>query len=105
MFRKLRPVLYKWKKEEHGARTHFGLVAQEVETAAAECGISYDELEALTHDYFEKTEDGRTDRYSLSFEELSVLTMKEVQELQHELSGLREENIRIHMELERLRQQ
>lgn len=105
LFRKLRPVLYKWKKEEHGARTHFGLVAQEVETAAAECGISYDELEALTHDYFEKTEDGRTDRYSLSYEELSVLTMKEVQELQHELSGLREENIRIHMELERLRQQ
>lgn len=105
LFRKLRPVLYKWKKEEHGTRTHFGLVAQEVETAAAECGISYDELETLTHDYFEKTEDGRTDRYSLSYEELSVLTMKEVQELQHELSGLREENARIHMELERLRQQ
>lgn len=105
LFRKLRPVLYKWKKREHGTRTHFGLVAQEVEAAAAECGISYDELEVLTHDYFKETEDGRTDRYSLSYDELSVLTMREVQELQKELSELQKENVRIHKELEMLKQQ
>lgn len=80
MFRKLRPVLYRWKNPGYGARVHVGLVAQEVEQAAGKYGIAYDELDALNHDYFAITDDGRTDRYSLSYEELSVFTMRAAQE-------------------------
>lgn len=71
-FKKLRPVLFRFKDGESG-RTHAGFIAQEVEEAAHEAGIENKELAFLCID-----EDGT---YGLRYEELIAIQTQIIQDL------------------------
>ena len=71
-FRKLRPVLFRFKDGESG-RLHSGFIAQEVEQAAEEAGIESKDLAFLCID-----KDGN---YGLRYEELIALQTQIIQDL------------------------
>lgn len=71
-FRKLRPVLFRFKDGESG-RLHSGFIAQEVEQAAEEAGIESKDLAFLCID-----QDGN---YGLRYEELIALQTQIIQDL------------------------
>ena len=71
-FRKLRPVLFRFKDGESG-RLHSGFIAQEVEQAAGEAGIESKDLAFLCID-----QDGN---YGLRYEELIALQTQIIQDL------------------------
>ena len=71
-FRKLRPVLFKFKDGDSG-RLHSGFIAQEVEQAAEEAGIESKDLAFLCID-----ENGN---YGLRYEELIALQTQIIQDL------------------------
>ena len=71
-FRKLRPVLFRFKDGESG-RLHSGFIAQEVEQAAEEAGIESKDLAFLCID-----EEGN---YGLRYEELIALQTQIIQDL------------------------
>ena len=85
LFEKLRPASYRLKSGTSG-RTHTGLVAQDVEQALRECGLTGKELAA-----FVKTprEDGGAD-YGLRYEELIALCIRQVQMLREKVRKLEE---------------
>jgi len=71
-FKKLRPVLFRFKDGESG-RLHSGFIAQEVEEAAGEAGINNKDLAFLCID-----ENGN---YGLRYEELIAIQTKVIQDL------------------------
>ena len=85
LFEKLRPASYRLKSGTSG-RTHTGLVAQDVEQALRECGLTGQDFAA-----FVKTprEDGGTD-YGLRYEELIALCIRQVQMLRERVRKLEE---------------
>lgn len=85
LFEKLRPASYRLKSGTSG-RTHTGLVAQDVEQALRECGLTGKDFAA-----FVKTprEDGGAD-YGLRYEELIALCIRQVQMLQERVRKLEE---------------
>lgn len=85
LFEKLRPASYRLKSGTSG-RTHTGLVAQDVEQALRECGLTGKDFAA-----FVKTprEDGGTD-YGLRYEELIALCIRQVQMLRERVRKLEE---------------
>ena len=108
-FEKLRPVSYKLKsgfddKENHD-RLHYGFIAQEVEQAMGECGITAMEFGGLCKDkevVLVKTlnEDGTeslasketgADIYSLRYQEFIALNTAAIQALKQEVTVLRAE--------------
>lgn len=107
LFDKLRPVSYKLKsgfddKESHD-RLHYGFIAQEVEQAMAECGITAMEFGGLCKDkevVLAKTlnEDGTenvapketgADVYSLRYQEFIALNTSAIQALKAEIAELK----------------
>ena len=107
-FEKLRPVSYKLKSgfddAENHDRLHYGFIAQEVEQAMGECGITAMEFGGLCKDkevVLAKTlnEDGTesvasketgADVYSLRYQEFIALNTAAIQALQKEVAALKE---------------
>ena len=85
LFEKLRPASYRLKSGTSG-RTHTGLVAQDVEQALRECGLTGKDFAA-----FVKTqrEDGGAD-YGLRYEELIALCIRQIQMLRERVRKLEE---------------
>ena len=85
LFEKLRPANYRLKSGTSG-RTHTGLVAQDVEQALRECGLTGKDFAA-----FVKTqrEDGGAD-YGLRYEELIALCIRQIQMLRERVRKLEE---------------
>lgn len=84
LFEKLRPVSYKMKNGTAG-RTHTGLIAQDVEQALSQCGLSSRDFAA-----FIRPEDGGY--YGLRYEELIALCIRRIQLLEarvREMEGRR----------------
>lgn len=92
LFMKLKPIVFQWRDRESDTCVHFGLGAQTTEQAARECGIIDGEIAAIQHDYWDEPnpKDGRTDRYGMAYEEISMLVIPVVQE--HELRLTAAEN-------------
>ena len=108
-FEKLRPVSYKLKSgfddAENHDRLHYGFIAQEVEQAMGECGITAMEFGGLCKDkevVLAKTlnEDGTesvasketgADVYSLRYQEFIALNTAAIQALKQEVKALRAE--------------
>ena len=85
LFMKLKPITFRWKDKDIDTDIHFGLGAQTTENYALECGFEKNELAAIEHDYWKEPnpKDGRTDRYSMAYDEIHMLTIPVVQE--HEI--------------------
>lgn len=85
LFEKLRPASYRLNSGTSG-RTHTGLVAQDVEQALRECGLTGKDFAA-----FVKTprEDGGAD-YGLRYEELIALCIRQIQMLRERVRKLEE---------------
>ena len=83
LFEKLRPASYRLKSGTSG-RTHTGLVAQDVEQALTECGLTGQDFAA-----FVKTPrtDGGAD-YGLRYEELIALCIRQIQLLRESVRKL-----------------
>lgn len=85
LFEKLRPASYRLNGGTSG-RTHTGLVAQDVEQALRECGLTGKDFAA-----FVKTqrEDGGAD-YGLRYEELIAMCIRQIQMLRERVRKLEE---------------
>ena len=85
LFEKLRPASYRLKNGASG-RTHTGLIAQDVEQALRDCGLTGQDFAA-----FVKTsrKDGSED-YGLRYEELIALCIRQIQRLQTRVRKLEE---------------
>ena len=79
----LRPVSYKLKDGESG-RTHYGLIAQEVEETMSKLGISDMDFAGFCKDTIE----GK-DTYGLRYEEFIPALIKVVQMQQKEIEELK----------------
>lgn len=105
-FEKLRPVSYKLKSgfddAENHDRLHYGFIAQEVEQAMAECGITAMEFGGLCKDkevvFAKLNEDGTenvvsqqtgADVYSLRYQEFIALNTAAIQALKAEIAELK----------------
>lgn len=82
LFDKLRPVSYKLKDGQSG-RTHLGLIAQDVEQALEECGLTGMDFAGLVKS---PREDGGYD-YALRYGEIIAMLIYEVQELERRLAS------------------
>lgn len=84
LFMKTKTIAYRWTDDDSKI-IHIGTGAQSFEQSAHECGLSTEEIGAIRHDYWdEPNEDGRTDRYSINYDELLMLAVPFVQS--HELT-------------------
>ena len=79
LFKKLRPVTFKYKKGTSG-RTHAGFIAQEVEQAMKDCDISNEEFGGLVIQ-----DNGK---YGLRYEEFIALQTAVIQDLQKKVEDL-----------------
>lgn len=89
LFDALRPVSYKLKAGQSG-RTHLGLIAQDVEQALEECGMTSMDFAGLIKSPVKK-EDGDemelTWEYGLRYGEIIAMLIYEVQELKRRLTA------------------
>lgn len=104
MFMDLRPVTYMWNQlSEYDNsvhdRVHCGLIAQEVNEAALNNGLSAMTFAGICRDDLDKPFNGRTERWGLAYNEFTAITIKMVQnavkgvrKLNDELSRLKQEN-------------
>lgn len=91
VFDDLQPVIFKYKGK---TRTHIGLIAQDVESAITEQGITSQDFAPLCIDYF--TEDGKETIkengsktiYSLRYEEFIGLCIDKIQKLDNKIKNL-----------------
>lgn len=103
LFKRLRPVTYKLKGKEHD-RVHVGFIAQEVEEAMIEVGLTAYDFAALCIDnkveYDAETGEERivldengepVKLYSLRYQELDALYAHMIQKLMQQVSALEEE--------------
>ena len=75
----LNPVSYQFKNGESG-RTHYGLIAQDVEETMKELGMTDTDFAGFCKD---------GDRYGLRYEEFIAPLIKTVQLMQDEINDLR----------------
>lgn len=85
---KLRPVQYNLINEESDV-THYGFIAQDVEQALIESGVTNDKMGIVYYDEDNETKE-RTN-YALSYDEIIPLLVKKCQELQQEIDRLKGE--------------
>ena len=83
LFEKLRPASYRLKDGASG-RTHTGLIAQDVEQALVECGLTGQDFAAFV---CAPREDGGAD-YGMRYEELIALCIYEIHKLQDKIKIL-----------------
>jgi hypothetical protein len=84
LFDNLRPVRYKWNQNTSD-RYHTGLIAQELQQAIQQSGLTEKEVGALCTQY---NSDG-TEQMGIRYEELIALCIKEIQDLKKEVSTLK----------------
>ena len=85
---KLRPVQYNLINDESDT-THYGFIAQDVEQALLESGVTSDKM-GIVH-YDENYETQERTNYALSYDEIIPLLVKKCQELQREIDKLKGE--------------
>lgn len=85
---KLRPVQYNLINDESDT-THYGFIAQDVEQALLESGVTSDKM-GIVH-YDENYETQERTNYALSYDEIIPLLVKKCQELQQEIDKLKGE--------------
>ena len=85
---KLRPVQYNLINDESDT-THYGFIAQDVEQALLESGVTSDKM-GIVH-YDENYETQERTNYALSYDEIIPLLVKKCQELQREIDRLKGE--------------
>ena len=85
LFEKLRPASYRLKDGASG-RTHTGLIAQDVEQALVECGLTGQDFAAFVRT---PRTDGGAD-YGLRYEELVALCIRQIQMLRARVRKLEE---------------
>lgn len=85
---KLRPVQYNLINEESDV-THYGFIAQDVEHALIESGVTNDKMGIVYYD--ENNETKERTNYALSYDEIIPLLVKKCQELQREIDRLKGE--------------
>lgn len=97
LFMSLRPVEYKWKIEQKKDKKHFGLIAQEVEESFNKNGFASSDYAVVNYIEHDEDEYGKTDSYSLDYNELHMLTMamtqrqeRYIKELQSEVNELKQ---------------
>lgn len=78
-FKALRPVQYKYKEGDSG-RTHTGFIAQEVEEAVEEAGMTSQDMAVVVKD--------PSDRYYLRYEEIISVQTKVIQDLMAKVESL-----------------
>jgi hypothetical protein len=78
-FKALRPVQYKFKEGDSG-RTHTGFIAQEVEEAVEEAGMTSQDMAVVVKD--------PSDRYYLRYEEIISVQTKVIQDLMAKVESL-----------------
>lgn len=91
--KKLKPVSYKWNEDD--GKTHYGLIAQDVEKAVIDSGMKVEDFGSIDVperlDTYNK--DGRevTERYGLAYAEFTAPLIKSIQELSTENTSLKTE--------------
>ena len=85
---RLRPVQYNLINDESDT-THYGFIAQDVEQALLESGVTGDKMGIIHYDENYETQE-RTN-YALSYDEIIPLLVKKCQELQREIDRLKGE--------------
>lgn len=83
MFDMLRPVSYKLKGSEHD-RLHLGFIAQEVEQAMTEVGLTSSDFGGLCYDI----DENQNKKYSLRYGEFIALNTLEIQKLKKRIELL-----------------
>jgi len=81
LFRKLRPCRFRYNEEFHG-RLHSGFIAQDVENAMNETGLSYDDFAALVKNPRLEPE------YSIAYGEFAALNTYMIQRLMERVDAL-----------------
>ena len=84
IFDKLTPVTFKYNNGTSG-RTHFGLIAQDVEAAVLSEGLTTLDFAPIV---YKSNESGKKTDYGVRYEELVSMCIKEIQELKRSLSQL-----------------
>ena len=85
LFEKLRPASFRVKDGTSG-RTHTGLIAQDVEQALRECGLTGQDLAA----FVKSPRTGGGADYGLRYEELIALCIRQIQNLRARVRKLEE---------------
>ena len=104
LFMNTKPIIYRWNDDDSNI-FHVGVGAQSYEASAHECGLTTEEVGAIRHDYWdEPNSDGRTDRYSINYDEVVMLAVPFVQEHEKKIQALEEENSTLKIELAELKE-
>lgn len=78
IFNRLKPASFLYK--DHGQKKHLGFIAQDVETALIDAGLTYDDLAALNVD--------NPERYGIIYGEFIALLVAKIQQLEARLKTL-----------------
>ena len=82
---KLKPISYKWKGK---TRTHYGFIAQDIETVITDLGKTTTQFAGLIKADISESEDGSEYRYGLRYSELISPVVKSIQELSDKVTEL-----------------
>ena len=89
-YMKLKPISFTWKDDEEQL-IHMGFGAQTTEQIALSCGIEKDKFAGISHSYWDKSDEtGRNDSYSMSYNEILMLTVPFVQDHEYRINKLEE---------------
>ena len=83
---KLKPSVYNYKIDDEDCPVHYGLIAQDVESALEECGVEKNSSLMLQHSPTEKEEESD---YSLDYGKLVPVLTKAIQEQQTIIEDLK----------------
>ena len=83
---KLKPSVYNYKIDDEDCPVHYGLIAQDVESALEECGVEKNSSLMLQHSPTEKEEESD---YSLDYGKLVPVLAKAIQEQQQLINDLK----------------
>ena len=86
---KLKPSVYNYKIDDENCPVHYGLIAQDVESALEECGVEKNSSLMLQHSPTEKEEESD---YSLDYGKLVPVLTKAIQEQQQIIEDLQSQN-------------
>ena len=86
---KLKPSVYNYKIDDEDSPVHYGLIAQDVESALEECGVEKNSSLMLQHSPTEKEEESD---YSLDYGKLVPVLTKAIQEQQTIIEDLKAQN-------------
>ena len=86
LVKKLKPKQYRYKHDEDNTPVMYGVVAQDLETALTEVGVSKNSAWLLQHD---PKEDEKRSDYKLDYGKLTPILIKAIQEQQTIIEDLK----------------